>query len=416
MSRPEASTRSAPNRAQQLARRPARRARLAILVNTIAPYRIPIYAALAKSFEALVLHGGREANRSWTLDLPEGLKTREVWTLQIPTKKQTGIAGVWDTQYLHLNGGLLWWLPIFRPDVILSNELGLRTLLALLYGRLARVPVWVQWEGTLHSERNVQGLKRRLRGLLAKVIRHWVSYGAGSSAYLHSLGVSPAQVLEVQNSVPHRVFADAPAVPANWLDSAPKPVILSVGQMIRRKGLHTLVDACGRLAARHLPFTLVLVGEGPERADLVEQARTAGIEHVHLLPNQSQEVLSGIYRAADVFVFPTLEDVWGLVANEALWAGTPVLCSQYAGCAEILGEENLFDPLSAESFDDALTRFFAGRIRPASTERMMTCEQVSEALCRALAESTSIERGTKPPRSTHHPIPEAITDGVDRLR
>ncbi len=372
------------NASAQSVEKPVQRARkrtkLAILVNTVAPYRIPSYAALAETFETLVLHGGREANRSWALDLPPSLKAKEVWTVQIPVRKQTGVTGVWDTQYIHLNGGLVWWLPLFRPDVILSNELGLRTVLAVAYGWLARIPVWVQWEGTLHSERHVHGSKRALRKLLLKVIRHWVSYGASSSEYLLSLGVPPPQLLEVQNSVPHALFLKAPEHPVSWLQDAPKPVILSVGQMIRRKGFHALLDACGRMADRGIPFTLVLVGEGPERERLVQQARVAGIVNFHVLPNQSQEVLNTLYRAADVFIFPSMEDVWGLVVSEALWAGTPVLCSKYAGCADIVPEENIFDPVSELSFDDALTRAIEGRVRPGFVGKLMTCEQVSEAM------------------------------------
>ncbi len=183
-----------------------RKPRLAILVNTIAPYRLPVYAVLAERFETLVLHGGGERNRTWALDLPAGLESRQVWTFQLPMRKQTGVAGVWDTQYVHLNLGLLAWLPRIRPDAILTNELGLRTLIALVYGRLTGVPVWVQWEGSPHSELHISRFKRWLRSRLALQIRHWVSYGASSSEYLRSLGVSDKRVLEVQNCVPHENF------------------------------------------------------------------------------------------------------------------------------------------------------------------------------------------------------------------
>ncbi len=374
--------------AEGSSRRPGRRTRLAILVNTIAPYRLPIYAALAETFDTLVLHGGTEANRSWQLAIPPSLKTREVWTVQIPIQKQTGVTGVWDTQYLHLNGGLLWWLPQFRPDAILTNEMGLRTGLALLYGWLARVPVWVQWEGTLHSERNVSAWKRRFRSLFAKLVPHWVSFGACSSEYLLSLGVQPRRLLEVQNTVPHQPFLEEPIAPITWLEREPRPIILSVGQLINRKGLHTLIAACGRLIARGKPCTLVLVGDGPERERLLTQARDLGVACLHLLPNQPQAVLNGLYRAADVFVFPTLEDVWGLVVSEALWAGTPVLCSKYAGSAEIVPAENVFDPLCEESFDRALEKAVGGSVMPPEPEKLRTCEQVSESLRRSLLQSS----------------------------
>lgn len=384
--------------------RSAHRAKLAVLVNTIAPYRLPIYASLAERFEMLLLHGGREANRTWSLTLPESLRAEKVWTIQVPMRKQTGIAGVWDTQYLHVPAGLLWWLPKFAPDAILTNELGLRTWIALLYGRLARVPVWVQWEGSLHSEQHIMPFKRVLRLRLAKVIQHWISYGAASTEYLLSLGVKPERLAEVQNCVPHEIFLDQGHAPADLFVGDPRPLLLSVGQLIPRKGFHTLIDACGRLASRGKEFTLVLVGAGPEQQRLEEQAKRVGLRHFHILPNQSQAALSSLYKAASAFVFPTLEDVWGLVVSEAMWAGTPVLCSKYAGSAEIVAAENLFDPTSEVSFDDGLERIFRGELRFESGNALMTCGQVGDAIVRSISEH--LDRGEM------SPAPRAAAPGL----
>ena len=368
---------------------------MAVLVNTIAPYRLPIYASLAERFDMLLLHGGREANRTWSLTLPDSLKAKEVWTIQVPMRKQTGVAGIWDTQYVHVPVGLLWLLPKFAPDAILTNELGLRTWISLLYGRLAGVPVWVQWEGSLHSEQNIMPFKRLLRLRLAKAIQHWISYGAASTEYLLSLGVRPEQLAEVQNCVPHEIFSNQNHVPPDEFEGSPLPLLLSVGQLIPRKGLHTLIDACGRFASKGKQFTLVLVGAGPERQNLEEQAKRVGLQHFHILPNQSQAALCSLYKAASAFVFPTLEDVWGLVVSEAMWAGTPVLCSKYAGSSEIVAAENVFDPMSEASFDDGLERIFSGNLRSESRTALMTCSQVGDAIVRSI--SDYLDRGETEP-------------------
>ena len=381
--------------------REAGRLRLAILVNTIAPYRLPIYAWLAESMDTLVMHGGSEANRSWQLDIPPSVKTKRVWTLQLPVRKKTGVTGISASQYMHFNLGLLWSLPRFRPHAILTNELGLRTIIALVYGRFARVPVWVQWEGTPHSERNVSRWKKRARLLLARHAQRWISYGASSTEYLRNLHVSPERVLEVQNCVPHENFLETPASSARWFEGDPGPVILSVGQFIPRKGLNKLVEACGRLAARGIAFTLVLVGHGPERDRLQTQAERAGIKHFHTIANQSQKALNELYHRANVFVFPTLEDVWGLVVNEALWSGLPVLCSRYAGCAEIVAEENLFDPLSAESFDAALAKALKGEVLPPNPQLLRRWQEVAEAMRRAILEGAAGD-------ASHHTKPEPV--------
>ena len=333
----------------------------------------------------MVLHGGAEPNRTWKADLPPTLKSRKVFTLQIPLRKKTGVPGISDTSYVHLNLGLVWWLLRFRPNVILSNELGLRTIIALVYGMLARVPVWVWWGGTLHSERNISTTRQVLRRLLVRCITRWVSYGATTTEYLESIGVPRKQILQIQNCVPQEVFQTLPSRPTPFFKNAPGPVILTVGQLVQRKGLDKLIEACGRLARRGVRFSLVIVGQGPESDRLHALVKNNGIEHFEILPNQPQPVLNEIYRSADVFVFPTLEDVWGLVVNEAMWTGIPVLCSKYAGCApELLPDSNIFDPLSPESFDHALGMVFDHSVCPAEVAKLFTCQQVSALMCLSL--------------------------------
>jgi len=365
--------------------------RLAILTNIIAPYRLSIYASLAERFDLMILHGGTEPNRTWTYQIPESVKDRKVLTVQIPMQKKTGIPGISDTSYLHINLGLLWSLPRFRPNVIVTHEMGLRTIFGLLYGKLARIPVWVWWEGTLHSERNITRSRAIVRSAVVRHTTRWISSGYTSTEYLLSIGVPRGQVLELQLCCPQEIFLVVPSSPADWFKDCPRPVILTVGQLIPRKGLHKLIESCGRMAAQGRDFTLVLVGQGPERERLEQLAAQNGIKHFLILPNQAQPVLNEIYRAADVFVLPTLEDVWGLVVNEAMWTGIPVLCSKYAGCApELLPESNIFDPMSQESMDAALVKVFDRSVSPPDISRLKTWQQVSHMICRALQNDSTV--------------------------
>jgi glycosyltransferase involved in cell wall biosynthesis len=375
---------------------PKQKKKLAVLVNVIAPYRLPILSALAESFDTLVLHGGSEPNRTWTVNLPQNIKSRRVFTLKIPFRKKTGVDGITDTTYLHLNLGLVWWLLRFRPQTILSNEMGLRTIIAILYGKLARVPVWVWWGGTLHSECNISKAKKLLRRVLVNSIRRWVSYGASTTEYLESIGVPREQILQIQNCVEHQVFQVAPSKPTNWFKDSPRPVILTVGQLLQRKGHDKLIEACGRLARHGASFSVVIVGQGPELNRLKALAKANRITHFQIIPNQSQPVLNEIYRSADGFVFPTLEDVWGLVVNEAMWAGVPVLCSKYAGCAaELLPVSQIFDPLSPESFDNALDLVVNDSVQLSDCATLLPWQEVGAMLCISLESGVPVSRGLR---------------------
>jgi len=370
----------------------SRKPKLAILTNMLTPYRLAAYGKFGESFETLILHGGNERNRKWTIDVPGSLKEEKVWTLQIPMKKRTGVQGVVDTSYVHFNLGLVWRLPRFRPDVIIAHEMGLRTLYGIFYGKLARVPVWVWWGGSLHSERFITRSRAVIRRFLVRHVRRWISYGTTSTEYLESIGVSRENILQVQNCIRQETFQVATSGHVSWLEKFPRPVILTVAQLLPRKGLDKLIEACGRLVEKGREFTLIIVGEGPEYDRLSELAERNGIRRFQIVSNQSQPQLNEIYRAADVFVLPTLEDVWGLVVNEAMWAGLPVLCSKYAGCApELLPDELIFDPLSVESFDAALERVFQNRLVPPDQSKLKTWQEVSAMISRSLLAGTPLE-------------------------
>src|SRR5215467_6407047 len=116
-----------------------RRTRVALLTNMIPPARISLYSRLADAFDLLILHGGTERNRhawkQYVNALPRATVVR-AWGWQLPIPRlQKGHA--FDEQYLHVNPGYLWQLLKFRPDVVVTSEMGTRTLLALLYGSLA---------------------------------------------------------------------------------------------------------------------------------------------------------------------------------------------------------------------------------------------------------------------------------------
>jgi glycosyltransferase involved in cell wall biosynthesis len=117
------------------------------------------------------------------------------------------------------------------------------------------------------------------------------------------------------------------------------------------------------------------------------------LHNVRFVDALSPDELSRYYAAADIFVFPSLEDVWGLVVNEALCFGLPVLGSCFAGATQgllrgsRLGVE--FDPTDKESFAAHLT---ALRRAPPPIDRVeglriiegVTFERSQEAILRLL--------------------------------
>jgi len=352
---------------------------LAILTNVIPPYRLPIYEYLSSSFEIKVYYSGDEANRQWSVQRVPGVEFSKSWGFSFSWPQRGKSGAVTDIRFLHVNPGYLWNLITDRPDAVISTEMGFRSIIALTFGKLYRKPVWIWWGGTIHSERNRSTFKRLIRTrFFRRSVKRWISYGSSSTVYLQSLGVPADRILQVQNAVDDRTFHDR-ARPADL--GLPHPRILVVGQLIGRKGLDLLLDSIEVLQKQNFSLSLILVGDGPERNRVLARAgaiRGLSVKHLGHVPT---EEMPGIYRACDLLVFPTLEDVWGLVVNEAILCGLPVLASTYAGCAEeLLPRECVFDPYDTRDLAMRIQKMLHGDLPAQDMGRVLPARKVAQLI------------------------------------
>ena len=129
----------------------------------------------------------------------------------------------------------------------------------------------------------------------------------------------------------------------------PRPIMLYVGRVAVEKNIEAFLSTEG-------PGSKVVVGDGPARAAL-----EAAYPDAHFLGSQQGRALAACYAGADVFVFPSRTDTFGLVMIEALACGTPVAAFPVAGPRDIVDESSgaLDDDLGA-AIERALTRDRAG--------------------------------------------------------
>jgi glycosyltransferase involved in cell wall biosynthesis len=172
-------------------------------------------------------------------------------------------------------------------------------------------------------------LTRRMFG--AVVVRGAVG-GLAVSRYavqfLHRLGLSMDRIY------PFGYFQREPAGPfVDTPSNADGIEILYVGQLIVRKGLDVLLAAIEPLFLEYPELRLTIIGSGPERESLEQRH---GSDRVRFEPPVSSSLIAARIALSNALVLPSRWDGWGVVVNEALSVGTPVIVSDACGAAELV--------------------------------------------------------------------------------
>ncbi len=122
------------------------------------------------------------------------------------------------------------------------------------------------------------------------------------------------------------------------------------------------MEACSILESQgYQNYSILVVGTGEQREELEAFIQERHLEaQVTWVGWVEYGRLGKYFQQADVFVFPTLEDIWGMVALEAMVFGKPVLCSKWAGAVEMIVEGKngyIFDPFKPEELAQAMRHF-----------------------------------------------------------
>ncbi len=138
--------------------------------------------------------------------------------------------------------------------------------------------------------------------------------------------------------------------------SSDRPAILYVSKFMRRKHPDHLVEAARRLAAEGLSFDLVLAGNGEMQAELAQMV--VDMPNVVMPGFINQQEMPALLGACDIFVLPSEDEPWGLIVNEAMCAGLPVVVSAEVGCVADLvengGNGQTFEARDLGGLTDAL--------------------------------------------------------------
>jgi glycosyltransferase involved in cell wall biosynthesis len=294
-----------------------------------------------------------------------------------------------------------------RPDVVLGHWAHPDGAVAVRAGRLAGAPVAVLLGG---SDILLLGRNRWRRRCITRVLRDAdavVTVSRDLRQKVADLGIPLAKVHLVYRGVDVDLFCPGDRATARKRLRVPPAarVLLWVGRMVPVKGLEVLLEACTRLQTRGEAFHLYLVGDGPLRKGLEQEARRLGLAgSVSFLGARPQEELPGWYRAADLTVLPSHSEGVPNVLRESLACGTPFVATDVGGVAEIPAgpPSRLVPPGDAEALAGALARALAdGRGAAGPAPESGTAAESAAALGRILEGLVAGDRPASPRARCH---------------
>lgn len=166
-------------------------------------------------------------------------------------------------------------------------------------------------------------------------------------------GIDRSKILLNKFSVDTRMFYPRDPHHGNT-KSSEKINILFVGASIPRKGLHRLIHAlCDAGSKRYNLRCVGALPTDPVLQEVFAKARSSGL-NIESIPPLPEKQLVNLYHQADIFCLPSICDGWGMVTNQALASGLPVLISKYAGSSELVTQDNgqIIDPLDHDAMVD----------------------------------------------------------------
>jgi glycosyltransferase involved in cell wall biosynthesis len=314
--------------------------RLVILTNILAPYRIPLFQALADRVENLLvlLMAHQEENRNWTL--PANLVYARVlpgFHLRPPGRSVS----------IHLNYGLGRILRDWKPDAIISGGFSVANMSALLYCKRANIP-FVGW-GELLPGQHTSWLSFRswVRHIMGRYSTGALASSSLAKDAFCSYGIPPDRVQVSLMPIDVEFFHRKTQALRNsehirdLKSRFSRPCILFVGQIIHRKGIRELLNIYEHLWPSLPSASLILVGDGRDRTFYEELVRRRQWPNVHFEGFVQPDQLPRYFAVADVFIFPTLSDPFGAVLGEAMAAELPVVTSIFSAATHDLVEHGV---------------------------------------------------------------------------
>jgi 1,2-diacylglycerol 3-alpha-glucosyltransferase len=357
--------------------------RLVIVTEIIAPYRIPVFNALAArddiELHVIFLSETDPSLRQWQVYRDEIRFSFEVLK---SFRRRVGKFNALVTR------GVEQALRSAMPDAVLCGGYNyLAAWQALRWARKAGVPLLLWSESNIADVRNKRWLVEAAKRRFVHSCDGYVVPGTSAGAYLRSLGAAADRIFIAQNAVDVERFAQTAERARRTPDrrrqlGLPDRYVLNVGRFVATKGVFDLLAAYATLPEElRRSVGLVLAGDGVEREEVARRSHAIEPGQVVLTGFVQRDQLGELYGLAEALIFPTHSDPWGLVVNEAMACGLPVIATDVAGCTADLVQDGVNGFVVAAGSPKALSEAMGTMLCSSTMHERMAKESVRISGC-----------------------------------
>lgn len=243
--------------------------------------------------------------------------------------------GAYDDQsWLARANAMVRYLRRSRPDVVVLPGYYDRAFwVALAYCMIARVRCGITMDSTA-ADHPRYWFKELPKKFFLRFCDFALCYGTRSKEYLQQLGMPSRRLfLRCQAAPVKQLLAVSRQVAVPPRDVREAPYFLYVGRLSPEKGLEDLLAAYAGFCRAGHEHDLLIIGGGPMESQLKQQTTELGLAHkVRFLGPMDMASIVPFYMHAYALVLPSLSEPWGLVVNEAMLFGCPVVVSDNCGC------------------------------------------------------------------------------------
>jgi glycosyltransferase involved in cell wall biosynthesis len=256
----------------------------------------------------------------------------------------------------------------FKPDiVILPGYAEISYWAGFITAKIMRCKVIIGMDSTEYDKPRLW-YKESIKKLFVKNCDGAFCYGLAASSYVQKLGGKNGPIIvqrcqATANDEIARMWQEA----YKTRDRLQKEYgvkeknFIYVGRLSEEKNIKILIKAFYNIRDEAKGWGLIIVGNGPDREKLEVMTKELGLEDIFFMGGKSWREVPMFYALADVLVLPSISEPWGLVVNEAMLCGLPVIVSNRAGASFDLinwGENGFtFDPYNVKELEDLMLKF-----------------------------------------------------------